>query len=312
MAISEHKTAYAHYTVEQWNDGPIANPAVTAYRIATDYDTRETWADLFGRFAEKPNAHDVEAVIVGATWGRRDTLGLEEVVETLVLYHGLLPNLRALFIGDITYDENEISWINQADLSPLFLAYPRLEHFGSRGSNGLRFGRLQHDHLRSFQLESGGTAAFIVNDLAKAHLPALTDFELWTGDIRYGWTGTLDDLRPFIMGDAFPHLTRLAICNCELADAVAELLVTSPLYPRLHEVDLSRGTLTNRGAQALLDSPITAGLKRLTIRHHFVSQEMVDALEGLSAKGLFVDMDAPQKPYDWTDEDEGRYVAVGE
>ena len=37
-----------------------------------------------------------------------------------------LPALEALFLGDITFEQQEISWIQQSDISPLFLAFPRL------------------------------------------------------------------------------------------------------------------------------------------------------------------------------------------
>ena len=58
-------------------------------------------------------------------------------MEALINARGRLTGLRGLFLGDIPYEDCEISWINQTDLTPLFAAFPRLEHFRSRGGEGL-------------------------------------------------------------------------------------------------------------------------------------------------------------------------------
>jgi hypothetical protein len=55
-----------------------------------------------------------------------------------------LTNLRAIFLGDITYEENEISWIEQSDVSPLLRAYPALEVSRVRGGNSLEFSKIKN------------------------------------------------------------------------------------------------------------------------------------------------------------------------
>jgi hypothetical protein len=247
------------------------------------------------------------------------------------MHHKRLPNLKALFIGDVTYDECEISWINQADMAPIFLAYPLLEHFGVRGTDGLSFGRLRHDHLRSFALESGGTPVDLVWDLIEADFPQLVDFELWTGSTSYGWDGDLEDLLPIIYGDAFPDLTRLAIRNCELADELAIGLSESPLFEQLEVIDFSLGALGDAGVHYLLNHPLIQqlnlhgqkvellmpdsppsrlALKTLDIHHHFCTPPLLRDLEALTKHGIHVDASDPQDEED--DDEDGRYVAVGE
>ena len=48
-----------------------------------------------------------------------------------------LTGLTALFLGEMTCEENEISWIQQGDVTPLLRAFPRLEVLRVRGGEGL-------------------------------------------------------------------------------------------------------------------------------------------------------------------------------
>src|SRR5260370_17287755 len=80
----------------------------------------------------------------------------EAVVEALAAAREKLPKLRVLFMGDIIREENEVSWIEQTDVSPLLEAYPELEYFGVRGGNGLHLGDIRHEHLRSLVIETCG------------------------------------------------------------------------------------------------------------------------------------------------------------
>ncbi len=57
-------------------------------------------------------------------------------------------------MGDITYEECEVSWINQADMSPLLAAYPQLEVFRVRGGTGLAFSKIKHAHLTELGVET--------------------------------------------------------------------------------------------------------------------------------------------------------------
>src|SRR5687768_9376114 len=194
MAI-EHRTFFAGYNVEQWNEGPLKETPKTAYCLALDHGDAESWPEKLARFVALEQVDHVEALVVGAWWSD-DYIDTSSVMEALVIHHQRLPNLQALFIGDVTYEECEISWIQQTDLSPLFMAYPRLQHFGVRGANDLNFGRVRHKTLKSFVLESGGTSGELVRQIATMDTPRLRDFELWTGSRFYGWDGTIGDLRP--------------------------------------------------------------------------------------------------------------------
>jgi Leucine Rich repeat len=107
-----------------------------------------------------------------------------------------------------------------------------------------------------------------------------------------------------------PSLRTLALRNSELADETAPLLAAAPLMqqPTLETLDLSMGTLSDAGAQALLENPHVARMRRLHLDHHYMSEEMMRKLEALP---LVVTMDDQQEA-DEDDDRSWRYVQVGE
>ena len=58
-------------------------------------------------------------------------------VAALIAARDRLPNLRASSWAISRTSECEISWLVQSDLTGLFTAFPKLEHFRSRGGNDL-------------------------------------------------------------------------------------------------------------------------------------------------------------------------------
>jgi hypothetical protein len=311
VTISEHFTTFAGRPVQDWQSdaGPI-DPSIF-YRVSLSYDDTEggeQWTDRLAALLDHPGAEKLEGIVVGV-WGGEmfdDQAQATRVVEALVAARDRLPRLRAIFLGDIIYEECEISWIQNTDVSPIFDAYPALEHFGVRGANGLRLGALRHPRLRSLIVQSGGLDAAITREVTSAELPALDHLELWLGTENYGGTTTLDDLAPILSGARFPGLTSLGLRDSEIADTIAAAVATAPALDRLRILDLSLGTLGDEGAAALLASPAVARLEKLDIHHHYCSAEMVARLRGL---GIEVDASEPQEEDDY---DGDRYVAVSE
>lgn len=313
MPISSHLTHFAGKPVVDWPPVSKAHdPSQVAYRLRMSYeeaDGGQRWTVKFADFVQTPEVKQLTALVVGI-WDY-DFVGgaaAARVVEALVTAHDRLPNLQAIFLGDITYEECEISWIVQTDVSPLLNAYPALENLSIRGGEGLRLGALRHERLKTLVVESGGLGVGIVREVAAAHLPALEHLELWLGDTNYGATATAEDLAPILAGDRFPRLHYLGLRDSEIADQVAVAVAQASLLERIRVLDLSLGTLTDEGAAALLNSPAVARLEKLDIHHHFCSDEMVGKLKGL---GTLVDANDPQTEEEH-DGEIWRYVAVGE
>jgi hypothetical protein len=245
--------------------------------------------------------------VVGA-WSFEMDTDSSHVVEALVSASDELPNLEALFVGDIVSEECEISWIVQSDVTPLLNAFPGLTYLCVRGGNGLELSGLRHDGLTSLVVESGGLGGRVVRDVAAARLPALEHLELWLGMPHYGGTATVDDLAPLLAGENFPALTYLGLRDSEIADQIAEAVADAPILERIRVLDLSLGTLGDAGAAALLSSPAVARLEKLDLHHHFCSDEMVQKLR---QSGIRVDA-SDQLATERYGGDEWRYVAVGE
>ena len=174
MAISEHKTNFGDWLIVDWTPGtPLPDAEDLLARITLDYDDKATWSDRLAQFLETPEAAQVSGIVAGA-WGEAMWDGGESpVVEPLVAAREQLANLKAIFIGDITSEECEISWIIQNDVSPLFGAFPNLEWLGVRGGTDLLLGVPRHEKLKGLVVETGGLSGEVVRALHGAQLPAL-------------------------------------------------------------------------------------------------------------------------------------------
>jgi hypothetical protein len=285
-----------------------------AWRITSDvYDADEDWELAFARFCETVDAHRVRALIVGA-WQDAYDSGSSSVIAALVAAKDRLPALRALFVGDMVMEECEISWINQADVSPLLAAFPNLEEFGVRGGTGLGFTALNHASLRRLTMETGGLPAEVVRGVSASDLPALEHLDLWLGTPDYGGDSEVSDLEGILSGARLPRLRELALRNSEMQDAVAAAVAAAPVVARLDVLDLSMGVLTDDGAAALLAGQPLTHLKKLDLHHHYLSDPIQERVrQTLETAGVEVDLDRDDA--DESEEDDGtvwRYVSVGE
>ncbi|SCL22605.1 hypothetical protein GA0074692_1424 [Micromonospora pallida] len=316
MTISSHVTTFDGLPIVRFDAAaePPADPSTVAWRVqATEYDSpsEELVGTMESLLAYVP-AESIRALVIGQWGSAYDT---PAPVDLLVSLAPRLTGLRALFLGEMTFEECEISWIRHGDVTGLLEAYPALEVLRVRGADGLRLRPVRHEALRELAFESGGLPAELVRAVAACDLPALTHLELWLGVDEYGGDATVADLAPVLAGERLPALRHLALCNAEIADEVAAAVATAPVVARLAVLDLSRGTMTDAGLDALLAGQPLTHLHRLDLYHHYLSEEAarraVARLAGVRLAGVRVDVSDPQEP----DEDDGevyRYTAVGE
>ncbi|MFV2179970.1 leucine-rich repeat domain-containing protein, partial [Actinomadura sp. LOL_011] len=163
--ISEHLTEFAGLPVVASSAGPRAEPV--AWRVATDYDERfpQEWEE----FLRNVDPATVTALVIGHWGPGRFHYPLPMLLDAA----GSFPNLRSLFFGDMTFEENEMSWIQHEDISPLFRAFPALERLDVRGSDGLALEPVRSESLRVLRFESGGLPVEIVRAVAASDLPNL-------------------------------------------------------------------------------------------------------------------------------------------
>lgn len=310
MSIHENLTNFGGLPVVDFKKpGDISNFAAVAPRIRSDYDEGTTLVDYIIPMLAEPGVSDTTALVLGV-WmedGESYEVTPASAIELLVSRKDALPNLKAFFIGDIVSEENEISWIGQSDLAPIWAAFPLLEEVGVRGSDGLRLSKINHANLRKLVVQTGALRKAVLTDALEANAP-LEHLELWLGDDNYGANTNVTDLEPLMTGNLFPNLKYLGLCNSQYSDAIASRLASSPIMERIDTLDLSRGTLTDKGAQALMASGQIGRLKALDITHHYLSEAVLGDLKAATPNLIY---DKPQKPYDW-DGKPHYYVAVSE
>lgn len=308
MTISEHITEFAGLPVVAYHpDMPEPeDPGASAWRIATTYDGGAAVFDAaFDGLTGAAWADRITALVIGEWVEAYDT---PFPVDRLIAAADRLTGLTALFIGEMTFEECEISWITHSDITPLLSAYPRLEVLTVRGSAGLVLEPVSHGGLRELSFESGGLPAEIVRAVGESDLPALTRLEMWLGTDQYGGDATVEDLAAVLAGTRLPALRSLGLRDAEIADEVAEALASAPVVARLERLDLSLGILGDRGATALLTGQPLTHLRELDLHHHFISTPVMARLDAeMRAAGVSLDLSEAGDP-----EDDDRFIEVSE
>jgi len=309
MTISDNLSKFHGFDVIDFESGDMTvDPTRTAVRIKMGFEGEsEDFADLWAEFINSPGVEQTQALVIGTWYSPDDPSPSDPAVALIVSDAERLPKLRALFFGDITMEESEISWIQQSDVSAFWGAFPNLEVFGIRGGTNLQLGAIRHARLKSLVVEAGGLPRTVVQEIGQADLPALEHLEIWLGTENYGGDSGPDDLAPILDGSRFPKLTSLALRDCEWADQLAAAVARAPILDRIKQLDLSLGTLGDAGIDALVASPAVRRLQHLDIHHHYASEAGVAKLKAL---GISVNVDERIEP-DGNDPN-FRYVAVSE
>ncbi|MFJ4593540.1 MULTISPECIES: STM4015 family protein [unclassified Kitasatospora] len=283
----------------------LPEPASAAWRIGLHYDSEEAFTERWRQFLDTVDTERVTAVVIGP-WFSDEPEQLDAALAAIVEAAGRLPALRGLFVGDVTYEESEISWLEMCDVTPLLTAYPELAELVVRGGNNLELTPVRHEALRALRFEAGGLPTRVVRAVAGCDFPALERLELWLGVDNYGGDATLDDLAPFLDGTRFPAVRHLGLQNSEFEDDIAAAVAHAPVVARLESLSLAMGVLTDQGATALLEGQPLTHLRALDLHHHFltgeVQQRLTEALPGVE-----IDLSEAGKP-----DDRWRYVAVAE
>lgn len=302
--ISENLSTWLGCPVEDYAPEAEIKTGVT-YRFRMDWEAEHSMAEMFAAYTADPAATQTKALVIGAWFGDDSGADSAEIVQLLVGARHALPKLEAIFFGDVISEENEISWINQTDISPLFSAYPGLKHLSVRGGSGLSLGgKMRLEQMESLTIEAGGLPRTVLAEVFSMELPKLEKLELWLGTDSYGWDGSIADLKPLLDGGLFPSLKHLGLRDSEIVNQIAEALATAPVLERIESLDLSLGTLTDEGAAHLVRCEALKRLKSLDLHHHYCTAE---GMQSLKAAFPGVNLDDQQALDQY-----GPYVAVGE
>jgi hypothetical protein len=300
MTVNDYSERFYDLPVAEFRSGERITRTGVVYRLMQEYEGSQSQRELLDEFLGQVSRDSLEALIIGAWSDAATGTPPNGFLEALVEYR--LPHLKALFVGDMTFEDAEISWINQADYGPLLEAYPDLEVLRIRGGEALKLPVMEHRGLRELTIETGGLPSSVVNAITNSKLPALKRLELWLGSDGYGFDGDLATYQNLLAKIEPERLDYLGLRNAEIADELATYLASQPWLADLDTLDLSMGTLGDAGAKALLTSPYLYNLELLDLRHHYISDALVTQLRALP---LTVTIDEGE-------DDDDRYVQVGE
>lgn len=295
---SENLEEFCELPVVEFESADDWQGPEVAYRVRADYDVKDGLSDRLKVLAMQPGVDQLQALVIG-TWNDiSDGFGAEAGGATLLSLASQLPALRGLFLGDITYEECEISWINQTDVSPFLQAYPAMQVLVVRGGEGLSFSQISHRELRSLRIETGGLPRSVVREIFLCDFPALESLQLLFGDENYGFDGSVEDLQPLLSGSLYPKLKYLGLMNSTISNDIAAVVVNSPIIDRIETLDLSMGTLDDSGVASLKSLAGKANLKTLDISHHYASAEAIDELRAALSCEVIAD-DPQEADGDW-------------
>ena len=202
MTIGEHATHFEGKPVVDYRPGMTLDPEKNCYRLRSEYGDTTEFPDLFTQFISSDGVDQVTGLLTGAYAEEMfdEDSSMSSVIEGVIGAAPQLPALTGLFLGDITFEENEISWIWQSDVSPLWAAFPRLRSLMIRGGQGLNLGEVVHDQLSSLIIQTGGLDISVIKQVAEAKLPELEHLEIYTGEDNYGGNSSIDAV-------SYTHLT---------------------------------------------------------------------------------------------------------
>lgn len=244
---------------------------------------------------------ELDEIVIG-DWGDTWEDSSNEIIEGIVENKEKFAHIKSLFIGDMDFEQCEVSWIIQGNYTKLWDALPQLEHLTIKGSTDLILSdkQIQHDNLKSLTIICGGLPQEVIASIRDAKLPNLEKLMLYIGVEDYGFDGSIDDIKELLEKSDFPKLTYLGLTDSEIQDEVAEAVVNCKYKEKLEVLDLSMGSLSEKGADILCQhiSEFPA-LKHLDVHYHYISEEGVKKLEALP---ISVNVDDPQEDDEWNGE----------
>ncbi len=228
-----------------------------------------------------PEFSGLREVAVG-DWGECWEESCQPIIDGIVEHAEEFSHIESLFIGDMDYEECEVSWIMQGDYSKLWEALPGLRELTVKGSTDLDLGDVCHEKLEALTIICGGLPAYVIESIQKAKLPNLKKLLLYIGVDNYGFDGSVDTIRTLLEEADFPKLSYLGIVDSEIQDEVTELVLESRFMEQISTLDLSMGSLTEKGGALLLEKlPAFPNVKKLDVHYHYMPEETVKKLAQL-------------------------------
>lgn len=231
-----------------------------------------------------PEFQEIDELIIG-DWGGSYKNDCQSVIDEIVESSEKFSHITKLFIGDMDYEECEVSWILQGNYDKIWSAMPQLKELTIKGSSTLDLGNVNSEGLESFTIICGGLGADVIKQIENAKLPHLKKLLLYIGVELYGFDGDIDTIKSLLANADFPELEYLGIVDSEIQDEITEAVLASKFINQISTLDLSCGTITDKGGQMIIDKmPDCPNIKTIDLSHNYFSDEMLEKLEKLNVE----------------------------
>ena len=246
----------------------------------------------------------LDELVIG-DWGSWDG-SCQPIIDGIIENKEKFSHIQKVFIGNMDYEACEVSWILQGNYSKLWVAMPQLKELTIKGSNELVLGEICHEELEALTIICGGLPVSVIQSIQNAKLPKLKKLLLFIGVEEYGFDGDENTIKELLTQAQFPELTYLGITDSEIQDELTEVVLGSKFMEQITTLDLSNGTLTDKGGALLLEKiPQYPNIRKLDIHYNYLSVNMAKKLEALP-----IEVDASEIEQSWGDD--GRIALLTE
>ncbi|VAW72259.1 hypothetical protein MNBD_GAMMA12-1677 [hydrothermal vent metagenome] len=183
-------------------------------------------------------------------------------------------SVKHLKIGELYSKEYEFSWSFIGFVNKVFSLFPNLETLLVSGL-WIEFGELKHHKLKTLNVLTGCLSPTGIKSIANAMLPALESLTVWFGRELVSDEGVCKALEPLLQGNGYASLKHLGLMNAEVEDEILQALVKAPIMKQLISLNLSMGTMTDNGAQVLLENrEVFQHLRSINLSDNHLSKDM--------------------------------------
>ena len=271
------------------------------YHEYEDYEDGKTAETMVGEILADPEFQNIDKLIIG-DWGGAYEDSCQAVLDAIADNADKFSHITSLFVGDMDYEECEISWIIQGDYSRIWEAMPQLKEITVKGSTDLKLGKIKHSSLESLTIICGGLGSDVIKEIEEAELPELKKLLVYIGSDNYGFDGDADTVRSLLANSDFPELEYLGIADSEIQDELTAVVLDCKYIDSITTLDLSCGTITDKGGELLLKKlPELKNLKKLDLSYNYLSDEMKEKLTA-AAPAVEMDLSDSQEADEWDGE----------
>ncbi len=251
------------------------------YALTQDevWEQQKSIQELVLKIKEDKDLESYKDITIGL-WGEAYDESVQEVLDFLCDNKERLTNLETLYIGDMDYEDCEISWIMQGDYTRITKELVNLKKLKIKGSTGLKLSPIKSDKLEQLEIICGGLDKDIIHDISESEVPNLKTLVVYIGVNDYGFDGDIDDIKLLLHKEKFPSLVNLELVDSEIQDDIVEAVIGSDILPQLETISFSYGTMTNKGGQMIIDNKEKfMHLKNIQIKWHYMDDDMQEKLK---------------------------------